>query len=121
MLCAFTGSMAGDLFNVSYTLRVFIKHDSWNAFGEGNCISLPIKIIQPPQQTLSKDVLAAAPEGWNPFVAQPVQLALPVLDPADPNMPGSIYYKEVVQPNNEKWKHRETMKPTMTVGEPEKE
>lgn len=61
MLKAFTGSMAGDLFSISYTLRVFIKHDSYNAFGEGNCITLPIKIIQPPQNTLTMDIVKEAP------------------------------------------------------------
>lgn len=69
MLKAFTGSVTGDLFEVKYVLRVFVKHDSYNAFGEGNYIELPIKVIQPPQNTLTMDVIKNIPEGWNPFVA----------------------------------------------------
>lgn len=113
--------MTGDLFSISYLLRVFIKHDSYNAFGEGNCISLPIKIMQPPQNTLTMDVLKEIPEGWNPYVAQPVQLALPAMLPTDPNMPGSIYYREIIATEAENWTKRDTMKPKLHKGEPENE
>jgi hypothetical protein len=35
---------SGRLFTIEYSLLVFMKHDSWNEFGEGNCISVPLKI-----------------------------------------------------------------------------
>jgi hypothetical protein len=41
-------SYSGKLFNIEFSLNVFVKHDSWNEFGEGNCVSLPIKIHQTP-------------------------------------------------------------------------
>ena len=65
-LNAFTCSMQGGLFSVNYTLRVFVKHDSWNEFGEGNVIILPIKIMQHPIDVLSSDVLKQAPDHWSP-------------------------------------------------------
>jgi hypothetical protein len=35
-------SFSGKNILVEYHLNVFVKHDSWNEFGEGNCISVPI-------------------------------------------------------------------------------
>jgi hypothetical protein len=40
-------SAQGELISIQYFLRVFVKHDSWGAGGEGSCISIPIKIEQP--------------------------------------------------------------------------
>ena len=48
MLKSFSTSVTGKLIEVSYTLKCFVKHDAWNEFGEGNVVSLPIKIMQPP-------------------------------------------------------------------------
>ena len=48
MLKSFSTSVTGKLIGVYYTLKVFVKHDSWNEFGEGNVVSLPIKLLQPP-------------------------------------------------------------------------
>jgi hypothetical protein len=48
MLDSFSTSVQGQLISVSYTLRAYVKHDSWNEFGEGNCVNLPIKILQRP-------------------------------------------------------------------------
>lgn len=48
---------------------MFVKHDSWNEFGEGNCVSLPIKVHQAPnvgpflRVTSDKTVL---PAKWEP-------------------------------------------------------
>lgn len=39
-------SYSGMHFNVSYYLCVFVKHDSWSEFGEGECVSFPIRIHQ---------------------------------------------------------------------------
>ena len=44
MLESFTTSVKGNLFEVEYTLRAYVKHEAWNDFGEGNCVMLPIKI-----------------------------------------------------------------------------
>ena len=38
-------SLAGKLVKVSYTLKVFVKHGRWNEFGEGNEVSIPVKIV----------------------------------------------------------------------------
>lgn len=62
-------SYSGKLFNIEYSLNVFVKHDSWNEFGEGNCVSLPIKVHQSPnfgpftRVPSDKTVL---PTQWNP-------------------------------------------------------
>ncbi len=50
-----------------------------------------------------------------------MQLALPVMKPSDPNMPGSIYYREIIESEAEEWKHRSTLRPTLSKGEPENE
>jgi len=94
----FSCSMQGGLFSVTYNLRVFVKHDSWNEFGEGNCLMLPIKIWQNPVNILSSDVLKEPPSLWKPFVAQYVELALPNHHPTDAKMPGHYYYKSVIEP-----------------------
>ena len=45
MLKSFSTSVTGKLISVCYTLKCFVKHDAWNEFGEGNVVSLPIKIL----------------------------------------------------------------------------
>jgi hypothetical protein len=45
---SFTPSTLSSVFQVSYTIRAFVKHDSWNEFGEGKHINHPIRIVQPP-------------------------------------------------------------------------
>lgn len=121
MLKAFSCSMQGNLFSVEYSLRVFVKHDSWNEFGQGNCINLPIQVIQPPIDITSDDVIQQKPENWNPHVAETVQMVLPEMNPTDPQAPGHVYYKDVLAPAQEKWKKKESQRITMTVGEPEEE
>ena len=39
----------GKLIKVSYTLKVFVKHEGWNQFGEGSCVMIPVKLVQPPK------------------------------------------------------------------------
>lgn len=36
---------------VEYNLMIFVKHDSLTEFGEGNCVSIPLKVNQPPIKT----------------------------------------------------------------------
>lgn len=68
MLRSFSSSFNGKIFSVSYVLKVFIKHDSWNEFGEGKVASLPIMILQPPMTVVSQEQVQA-PAGWAPTVA----------------------------------------------------
>ena len=53
MLKAFSMSVSGKLIQIAYTLKCFVKHDSWNEYGEGKVVSLPIKIVQPPTTIVS--------------------------------------------------------------------
>jgi len=43
-----TASVNGQLINVVYTLKIFIRHDSMQQFGEGECVTFPIKIMERP-------------------------------------------------------------------------
>lgn len=43
-------SVGAKSFEIDYTISVFVKHDSWSEWGEGNSVKLPIKIMQPPIQ-----------------------------------------------------------------------
>jgi len=43
-----TGSWLGQVFSVEYVLRVFVKYENWMKHGEGEHISLPVKIINTP-------------------------------------------------------------------------
>jgi hypothetical protein len=40
-------SHKGALFEVAYSLKIFVKHDSVTEFGEGHCVTLPIRILGP--------------------------------------------------------------------------
>ena len=43
-----TGSVNGDLYQVVYSLKVFVKHDGLTSRGEGACVTIPIRIIPLP-------------------------------------------------------------------------
>ena len=77
MLKSFSISVQGKLVTVSYILKVFVKHDSWNEYGEGMVASMPIQILQPPMQIVSQQQVQV-PVGWNPNVAEAVHFAMPV-------------------------------------------
>lgn len=94
MLDAFTTSVQGQLINVQYTLRCYVKHDAWNEFGEGNCVTLPIRIMQPPVQLVS-NIVVEQPQNWQPQVQETVHLAIPVDDAAKING----YQQQVLMPN----------------------
>ena len=49
MMASFSSSFFGQIVKVWYVLRVFVKHDAWNEWGEGNSVDFPIKIL--PKQT----------------------------------------------------------------------
>ena len=48
MVKSFSTSFFGQLVKVWYILKVFVKHDSWNEWGEGNFVEFPIKILRQP-------------------------------------------------------------------------
>lgn len=47
LLTTISSSFSGRLFKVEYSLKFFVKHDSWDEFGEGTCVEMPVKIVQP--------------------------------------------------------------------------
>jgi hypothetical protein len=49
---------------------IFVKHDSWSEFGEGNCFTLPIKIVNRPMDIKTTEVLQDVPSDWNPIVGE---------------------------------------------------
>lgn len=60
-----TGSWLGAVFSVNYLLKVFVKHDAWDQFGEGNAVQLPIKIMTVPKLVQSSEPFRV-PEDWDP-------------------------------------------------------
>ena len=42
-------SVEGKIIQIVYTLKVFVKHEGWFG-GEGNCVMIPVNIVQPPHQ-----------------------------------------------------------------------
>lgn len=76
ILDAFTTSVDGKLLKITYKLHCFIKHDSWNEFGEGNCVTLPIKILQPPVRQESQ-VEMMQPQDWRPVLVDEVRVNVP--------------------------------------------
>jgi hypothetical protein len=45
----FLGTITGRFVKVSYAVKVFVKHEAWNEFGEGNEARFPVYINQSPQ------------------------------------------------------------------------
>ena len=43
-------SYEGNIISIAYTLKVFVKHEGWNSFGEGNCVLIPVRIMQAPHK-----------------------------------------------------------------------
>ena len=52
MLGSFSSSFFGQIVKVWYVLKVFVKHDAWNEWGEGNVVEFPIKIFPRPTEYL---------------------------------------------------------------------
>jgi hypothetical protein len=46
LLTTISNSISGRLFQIEYSLKFFVKHDSWDEFGEGTCVEMPVKIVQ---------------------------------------------------------------------------
>jgi hypothetical protein len=49
-------SRNGHLWNVIYSVKIFVKHDSLTQRGEGECITLPIKVMAKPDESLNKHI-----------------------------------------------------------------
>ena len=65
LLDTFTTSMMGQIVSIWYELHVFIKHDAWNEFGEGNFVAFPILIKPKPRRMTSNQIFDHSGE-WNP-------------------------------------------------------
>ena len=73
MLAAFSCSFTGKLLGVEYKLFIYVKHDAWNSWGDGEGMRQPITILQPPMQIPAPQPVVA-PEGWAPQVYEQVVL-----------------------------------------------
>jgi hypothetical protein len=98
-----TPSINGRIIDVNYYIKVFVKYDGMSEFGEGECIEMPIRIIQKPHQLKTSEGITLLPADWNPKTSKPVDLKLPELPPSDPRLPGSLYYSKVMVPFLAKW------------------
>jgi len=43
-------SVNGQLLTIQYSVKVFVRHDSKQQFGEGECVTLPIRVIERPMK-----------------------------------------------------------------------
>lgn len=50
MMASFSSSFFGQIVKVWYVLKVFVKHDAWNEWGEGESVDFPIKIFPKPTE-----------------------------------------------------------------------
>ena len=82
-----------------YTLKVFVKHEGWNSFGEGNCIMVPILIVQPPNQVAFALPKVQSPPQWDPVVAHEINFG------EHKEKVGTHYYETFVLPEQKKWKN----------------
>ena len=77
MIAAFSCSFTGKLLGVEYKLYIYVKHDAWNSWGDGEGMHLPVTILQPPMQIPAPQPVVA-PEGWAPQVYDQVVIDQPV-------------------------------------------
>lgn len=54
------------MFTIEYALRVFVKYDNWMKHGEGEYITLPIKILNTQFLGPSEEPFRV-PLEWNPI------------------------------------------------------
>ena len=55
----------GQIFQVKYMLKVYLKHEGFLEFGAGECVSLPVKILATPKLDPSNEPWRV-PDPWNP-------------------------------------------------------
>ncbi len=93
-------SYSGKLFSIEYSLNVFVKHDSWNEFGEGNCVNLPIKVHQSPNVGPYNRVpgdQVVLPTKWEPTKGLKKKL-----DPDEVKY-SFAYLADVIEPELKEW------------------
>lgn len=91
------GSWLGQVFQINYVFKVYVKHDAWNSIGEGNCVELPLRIINQPRLIQSQEHYRV-PANWSPVsgILEPVYL----YHEAERV---SLYYKNVFCENWKDW------------------
>lgn len=93
-------SFSGNFWFVEYSLNVFVKHDSWNEFGEGASVTFPIRIHQAPVhgpylRSIEENV--SLPDNWQPKKGLKKKVTCEgVATDMD-------YYHKVVERSEKKW------------------
>ena len=64
-MASLTGSWLGEVFQVQYLLKVYIKHEGLFEFGAGRSVTLPLKILNTPTVSETKEPYRV-PDNWNP-------------------------------------------------------
>jgi len=59
-------SWMGQIFQVQYTLKVYLKHEGFLERGQGTCVNLPIKMLATPRMEPSTEPWRV-PEHWQPY------------------------------------------------------
>ena len=94
-----TGSVNGDLYQVVYSLKVFVKHDGLTSRGEGACVTIPIRILPLPldlySENNSKENQKAQIEETKEGYDSNVKLAIDNLS--------QEYHKRFIKPWEELW------------------
>ena len=69
------GSWLGEVYQVQYVLKIYVKHEGMFQFGAGSCVTMPIKLLNAPAIAIAEEPYRV-PEGWNPiaYSQEPVYL-----------------------------------------------
>mmetsp|Transcript_29139 Transcript_29139/g.36144 ORF Transcript_29139/g.36144 Transcript_29139/m.36144 type:complete len:165 (+) Transcript_29139:652-1146(+) len=70
----------GKLITVDYELRIFVKHDAWNEWGQGKVVCLPIRLMTPHPSDQDAQRIAAQN---NPNPVQPMLVPPIAAEPID--------------------------------------
>jgi len=70
-------SWMGQIFQIKYMLKVYLKHDGFFERGQGSCVNLPIRVLAF-QHTDPSSEAWRTPASWNPYqgTAEPTYLYL---------------------------------------------
>ena len=70
-------SWMGQIFQVKYMLKVYLKHDGFFERGQGTCVNLPLRVMAMPHLDPSTEPWRI-PQNWNPHqgTAEPTYLYL---------------------------------------------
>ena len=105
----FTPSVTSRMIRVDYSLKCFVKYDSWEARGEGKVVTLPIKIFQEP-------VAVQVPFKLDP-VAGFEHLEEPIISFVEPEASDPDGYEKAIVAQEVKWNEQLSI----AVGEAVKE